>query len=183
MPVSLSVKLASMRPAEVRKRDFLEYVREGLRLALEWWVKERWPLRFGKQASNRFKYSRRTLKHLFRKAKRNAIPYTVEDLGGKKKMIRFDGMLPGQDPEPFEFTGELRRTATQGFTIKATATSSRQRAVLRLPFGHAIHPSKIGELTKLTAEERQIMRRIVVEHVARRLAQRKQAEAAIFIAA
>ena len=158
--IPLNTQLKVLRPPNVQKRIFNDWVREGLKKALEWFLRERWHTRFGQQASNRHKYSRRSTRHLIKKAIRFGIPFTR--LGNQ---VKLSGQIANVDPMPFEFTGDLRRTAERGATIRATATTQRQRGRLKLPFGHAIHPSKVGELNRFLVSEIEQMKRIVIEHV------------------
>ena len=157
-PVIAQIK--ALKTAEQSAAEFRQYLREGIALALDWWFKFRWPLRFGPRAANMFKYSRRTLAHLIRKARIRGI-----QMQRHGNVISFGGKPPGVDPEPFQYQpgGGLKETAEAGKSIKVL--KRKPVGKLRLPFGHPIHPTKVGELDRVTRSEWKQMVQIVFGHV------------------
>lgn len=164
--VEFKVRLKRLKPPEVLQSYFNAWVREGLLLAGEWWIKNALPRHFGRGATQRYKYALRKAKYMIQKARR------FEDLRSLVKTAAAGGL--NQDPRPFEsgITRNRRYPKTidtvRNARVRAFATSAKQHAEITVPLGHPIHPDHAGEMSKVLKEEIQTMRRIVIDHVKRR---------------
>jgi len=166
--IPLRVKVQRLRPPDVIQRLFNLWVREGLLLAGEWWIRNRLPLHFGPQATQRFKYALRTALWMVRKARKLGDLPTAKTLGiALKRGSGFGQLL--QDKRPFEFSGQLKGVAIGSARATALATANTTRVEVKVPLGHPINEKHSGELTMLLDMERKEMRKIVVEHVRMRL--------------
>lgn len=84
-----------------------------------------------------------------------------------KSSVSFAGLPPGIDPEPFEFTGELKATIKSRKSIKVLKI--KPKGTLSMPFGHPIHPSKKGELDFVRPKEWEEMRQTLLTHLQKKI--------------
>lgn len=170
MPAVASGKIERLKsdwPGQ--KRAFNQAAREGLFLGGLHWKTEFLPLHFGPKASRRYGYPKRLASYLIRKAfvrvNRSKGRGLRKRAGPAVRTIRF------RDTEPFEFRGQLKRTAIASSRVRSTATSSRMQMVVTVPTGHALRPEYSGHLTRIIKEEDQKIRSISFGHVESKIAE------------
>lgn len=154
--MTLLARIRLLKPADMVQKEFRQYVRRALAFGLDYHIRTTHEKRFGRGATGGRRYSRRTISYLRKKARKLSL--TID-----RKGRSIDGMPPGIDPRPFEFTGQLKETTFRNRTIKVLKIQPRGR--LRMPFGHAIHPSKVGEFDRVTKQEWAQMERAVLRHL------------------
>ena len=180
--IPLSIKLKRLKPPDAVASFFNMIVREGLELAGKWWLEERFKLHFGPNAFNIYKYKNRTIRTIALKlaqmnllgGKLDVIPDRIAArIAVAQGRVPFVDPMPLERPENIDRQGQprLRDTVESQARVRATATANKQTMRITLPLGHPINPKNVGELSTVNDNEWREMRRIVVEHVQKRLRQ------------
>lgn len=167
--IPLTAKLQRLKPPDVMQRFFNMWVREGFALAADWWITTRLPLHWGPNASDQFGYPPRTLRYLVLKAfaqGNSSKGRGLRKLLGNRTSVRI------RDTSPFELSGRMKAAALARAKGQGFATSNGARMEVTVPTGFAgVHPENRGMIVKLLPAEARHMRRMVVDHVARKLAE------------
>lgn len=166
--IALKAQLRRLKPPDVMQRFFNMWVREAFNLAAEWWIENRLPLHFGANAADVYGYPQRSLRYLIRKA---FIQGNASKGRGLRKLLGNRKDIKVRDTSPFVLSGRMKQAALSRAKGKGFATSNGARMEVTVPVGFAgVQPDNRGMITKILPAEARVMRRIVVEHVAKQLA-------------
>jgi hypothetical protein len=167
--IPLKAKLQRLKPPDVIQRFFNTWVREGFELAAAWWIQQRLPAHFAETASEQYGYPQRSVKYLIRKALlqgNRARASGLRNLLGSRKYAR------AKDTSAFVLTGRMKAAALSRAKGKGFATSNGAKLEITVPVGFAgVHAGNAGMITKLLPAESRQMRRMVVDYVARKVAE------------
>lgn len=158
----LRIEIQEIGPPDIRKRLLNEIVREGLREAAEFWITHYLPIHFTQSAYSRYQYSARSQRYLAIKARAQKIRPWIGTSRG-------DWVAAPKPPRPWVWSGEtihqLLGMTPEEFTIKAIATTKKQRVEVKLPVPHPTSPDHKGELGKLTQDEFKQMHEIAFAYI------------------
>lgn len=163
MVATFAVQIKRHRNLADTQRQFNQIIREVLIETGQYWAREFLPKHFEPGASGRYGYAPR--EERTRRIKRYA-----------KQVHRWDGaVVPLADnPRPLVFTGELIEDVLgrdpANFSVRATATSNRQRVVVKVPLPHPLNPKNKGEVTRLIPSELRAMHRFATRRLKEKMA-------------
>lgn len=175
--VPLRLKIQRMGLPEIKKRLLNQFIRDGLRLAAEWWITECLPKHFAPGAAQRYQFAARSA--LFQRIKNRAT--RVRPWQGRTR----GDWVPIREPKrPWVWSGDtmdllLGRPVSE-FNVKPVATTKKQTVKIPLPAPHAVTPEHAGELGRYTNDEFAKMHRIAFEYVKDQLQQIKDVQNAEF---
>ena len=79
----------------------------------------------------------------------------------------------GERVRPLVFWGDwirsIEKRPLSQWSIKATATSKRQRVVIKVPIPHPMHPTHKGEIKRFTNEQLNNLKKFIVKRVRERI--------------
>ena len=154
-----------------RTSAFNALVREALEETGQYWIEHMLPLHFEPGASARYGYPQRSAKYL--RVKQYAARVRAWPKG------RWAGALVAnpnyhRSPAPFVFSGDLKDfvlgNARSGqMRPRATATSNIQKVEVKVQYSHPLRTRDAGQITKITADERQELNRFFVRRLAEKM--------------
>lgn len=156
------------------KGEFNELVKKSLLAAAAHWLKHFLPLHFLTTAIDRYGYKPRRKKWNDYKRAAKTI-YVKPESNPKHPMAGLRVANPNyhKEPDPLVWTGHLKAFVTQKpiemYTNNARFTYLGKNPTIKVlvPLSHPINAVNAGEITKMTAEEKDILRGVANAELAR----------------
>jgi hypothetical protein len=160
--VRLSLRFEEYGPIEVKKRLLNQFVRDGLQLAGEFWVKEFLPMHFAQGATERYQYAYVSKVYaIIKNRARRVRPWIGRTRGG--------WVTAPKPVRPWVWSGatmgELLTKSPSEFNIKPRATASKQTVTVPLRVPHPVTSEHAGELGRLRPDEFEVMHQIAFDHI------------------
>lgn len=154
---TLSVTIKQKRGPELIQSKLNEMVRQALKAAALFWIKEFMPLHFQEGAYQRYSYAARGARYNAIKRKAE----TVRDWHSGNKMPR------PKPAAPLVWTGSFREQllnrTPQAFNMSIAATKTKQTVRVKLPCPHPLNPKNASEPGRLITEEIRQMQKVAIQ--------------------